>query len=354
MAATPADPQYYDSRGQLREHLAAQGRRMAMQARSAEELSTWSAAARAKFAGLLGLARMTPTPANARMTGSADCGDYSREHWLMETEPRVTMPFFLLRPKGLTCRAPAVICPHGHGGGGKAAVAGVADNPQIAEAISKYNYAYGVEFARAGLLAICPDARGFGRRQEPEVRARPLDGSCHLLQVMGAGLGMPVIGMWTFDLMRLLDHLLQRGDVLAERIGCAGFSGGGWQALSLAAVDTRIACAVVSGYFYGAAESLLEMPASCPCNVVPGLWEYFDMGDFGAMIAPRPLAIESGDQDKLNGSSGRENVYSQVRIASAAYAMLGAADRIRHDVFHGGHRWNGTSAVGWMKKWLTA
>jgi dienelactone hydrolase len=354
MTATPDDPQYYDSRGQLREHLAAQGRRMAMQAQSAEEWTAWSAAARARLAQLLGLARMTPAPANARMTDSVDCGGYSREHWLMETEPRVTMPFFLLRPKGLTGRAPAVICPHGHGGGGKAAVAGVADNPQIAEAIARYNYAYGVEFARAGLLAVCPDARGFGERQEPEVRARPLDGSCHLLGVMGAGLEMPVIGMWTFDLMRLLDHLLQREDVLPDRIGCAGFSGGGWQALSLTILDTRVACAVVSGYFYGVAESLLEMPGNCSCNVAPGLWEHFDMGDLGAMIAPRPLVIETGDQDKLNGINGLENVYPQVRIASAAYELLGAADRIRHDVFHGGHRWNGTLAVAWMKKWLTA
>jgi dienelactone hydrolase len=353
MAMKPAYQTYYDSRRQLHERLLACGRRMGVKARSAEEFAAWATAARAKYAELLGLAKMTPVPANARITASADCGDYVREHWLMETEPHVTMPFYLLRPKGAAGARPAVICPHGHGGGGKAAVAGVADIPEVAEAIGKFNYAYGVEFVRAGLLAFCPDVRGFGERQEPEVRAGPLDCSCHLLQVMGAPQGIPVMGMMTFDLMRLLDHMQKRPDVIPSRIGCAGLSGGGWQTLSLSALDRRVACAVVSGYFYGVAESLLELPGNCSCNVVPGMWEYFDMGDLGAMIAPRPLLVESGDRDDLNGKGGLDNVYPQVRIASAAYGLLGAGDRIYHDVFHGPHRWHGLLAVPWMKEWLT-
>lgn len=79
-----------------------------------------------------------------------------------------------------------------------------------------------------------------------------------------------------------------------ERLGCCGLSGGGMQTIWLTAMDDRIKCAVVSGYFYGYLDSLLKMPHNCGCNFVPDLWNHIDMGDLGALVCPRPLLIESG------------------------------------------------------------
>jgi hypothetical protein len=62
----------------------------------------------------------------------------------------------------------------------------------------------------------------------------------------------------------------------------------------LTALYYRIKAAVISGYFYGYKQSLLEMPDNCSCNYVPHLWEKVDMGDMGALIAPRTLLIETG------------------------------------------------------------
>ena len=60
----------------------------------------------------------------------------------------------------------------------------------------------------------------------------------------------------------------------------------------------------------------------------------------GALIAPRPLFIESGENDHLNGNVGRiQNVYSQVAIARNAYAALDAEKKLRHSVHEGGHEW---------------
>ena len=52
------------------------------------------------------------------------------------------------------------------------------------------------------------------------------------------------------------------------------------------ALDDRVKCAVVSGYFYGYKQSLLEQHQNCSCNYVPRLYEHVDMGDVGALIAP--------------------------------------------------------------------
>ena len=343
---------YYDARTHFRKHFNAHGRQMGLQAQSPAELKGWTDRARRKLVQILGLERMEAVNPRARMTERVDCGDHIREHWLMQTQARIVMPFYLLAPKDQAGPLPAVLCPHGHGGGGKAAVAGVHAHADVTEAISHYNYDYGVQFARAGFRVFCPDARGFGERQEKEARTGVTLSSCHYLQLMGAPLGIPVIGMWVFDLMRLADYVLSRKDVVPNRLGCAGLSGGGYQTLFLSAIDRRVTCAVVSGYFYGVRDSLLEMPGNCDCNVVPRLWQDFDMGDIGALIAPRPLLIETGDQDPLNGANGVKNVSSQLRITGKAYRLLGARNHLIHDVFAGQHRWNGVEAIPWMQRGL--
>jgi hypothetical protein len=117
-------------------------------------------------------------------------------------------------------------------------------------------------------------------------------------------------------------------------------------------LDERVRAAVVSGYFYGVKESLLEMAGNCDCNIVPSLWLYADMGDLGGLIAPRGLFIETGDADPLNGRSGLDNVYPQVELSRRAFAGLGADGQMDHHVFQGPHRWDGTRAIPWLEEQL--
>jgi len=169
---------------------------------------------------------------------------------------------------------------------------------------------------------------------------------------MAYPLGQTVTGMWTWDLHRLIDYIQSRDDCRADRVGCAGLSGGGLQTLWAAALDTRIRCAVISGYMYGHKESLLDMYAACSCNYVPHLYEYVDMGDVAALIAPRPLLVETGTKDALNGRSGLANVRAQMRTIQKAYRLLDAKEKLKHDVFEGEHQWHGLEAGPWMKRCL--
>jgi dienelactone hydrolase len=352
----PESTHYFTSMPYLMERFARFGRRLGFRAGAPEEARAWQHELRARVRELLGLNTMLSCPLNPRVTERESGPGYVRERVELQTEPGVTMPLYVLLPEKLTPGQPrpAILAPHGHGSGGKLSPAGREDLPAIRPQIELYNYAYGVQFAQAGWIAFCPDARGFGERRESTAQGEEglLSSSCHQISHMAEPLGQTVTGMFTWDLMRLLDYVAERPECDPNRIGCAGLSGGGLQTLYLSALDERVRCAVVSGYFYGVKDSLLVLSGNCACNFVPHLWEYADMGDLGALIAPRPLLIETGDQDPLNGERGVPNTTEQVAITRQAYRVLGAEDRLAHDIFEGGHRWHGTVAMEWLRRWL--
>lgn len=352
----PATATFYTTLDSMLARYDATARRMALRAQTAPELEAWRQDLRAQLCQAIGLDTAGRAPLSPRVTERVPLDGHVRERVELVTEPGVVMPLYVLLPAGLQPgeARPAVIAPHGHGGGGKVATTGQRDIPAVAAAIEQYNYDYGVQLARRGFVVFCPDARGFGERREParQAEADLLGKSCDLLNHMAIPLGRTVTGMWTWDNMRLIDYIETRPECDPQRIGCAGLSGGGLQTLFLTALDERVRAAVISGYFYGYKDSLLRLNANCSCNYVPGLWQLADMGDIGALIAPRPLLIETGDVDHLNGERGAANAEEQVAIARQAYRLLGAGERLEHDIFAGGHRWHGVRALPFLAEKL--
>jgi dienelactone hydrolase len=352
MADTPA----YTVEERLAERFDLLGRQMGLRADTTQVLRAWQTAVRARLRTLTGIDTMQGCPLEPELGASEQCDGFTRQHVSIAVEPGLRMPMYVLIPDGLQPgeRRAAVIAPHGHGGGGKESVAGVRRDPKIADMLDHYHYDYGVQFARAGFIAFCPDGRGFGERRERTMLPDNdvLGGSCRVINNMAIPLGQTLTGMWIWDLMRLVDYIETRPDCDPRRIGCAGLSGGGLQTLWLSALDERIRCAGVSGYFYGYKESLLHLNTNCSCNYVPGLWSLVDIGDIGALIAGRPLIVESGSRDPLNGAPGLENVAGQLAITRKAYAVLGAEDHLAHTVFEGEHRWHGADIIPWLQRWL--
>jgi dienelactone hydrolase len=335
-----------------------ESRGMRLRAQDAAELAAWRSELRARLRAIIGIDTMRACPLDPQIDAPEQCDGYVQTRVVIAVEPDVRMPLYVLTPDDLRPeqRRPVVLAPHGHASAGKAAVVGRADAPELVRTIAQHNYAYGVQLVRAGYIVLCPDARGFGERREPVVMADGdlLGSSCQVLNNMALPLGQTVTGMWTWDLMRLLDYVATRADCDATRIGCVGLSGGGAQTLWLAALDERVRCAVVSGYFYGYKDSLLRLSTNCSCNYVPGLWQLADMGDIGALLAPRPLLVETGRDDGLNGERGVLNVTEQLDITRQAYALLGVEDRLAHTVFEGGHRWDGAAVLPWLARWLSS
>ena len=338
---------------------------------TAQEWMDWRDDLRARLWSLLGLDRMETCPLTPKLVersrvriaemGGVDghdvpdgfdssdnpgaYGDITRDKMLIQVEPNVWMPCYVLIPDhprtGDTGKALCWICPHGHQGGGKYSVAGVRGIPAINDAIQRFNYDYGLQLALRGYVTLCPDARGFGERRDRRLQRDDersfLRGTCAQLAHMAEPLGLTVAGMLTWDLMRLVDYAAEHGEWDMASLGCFGFSGGGMQTLWLAALDDRVRRAFISGYMYGVRDSLLTMNGNCSCNYVPGLWNLVDMGDIGSLIAPRPLVVQSCIEDHLNGARGIVNADEQVAIIRNAYHVLGEDAQLIHLHAEGGH-----------------
>lgn len=354
-------PHFYTTTEHFARRFDKVGRQLAFRGKTRPEAVAWQHKLRAKLIQILGVDTMQmPRRLRPELHGREDCGNYWREDWTIFTEPDVQATFYLLVPKDLRPgeRRPAILCPHGHASGGRFSPAGRTDIEIIRKQVEVYNYDYAVQLVKRGFITLAPDARGFGQRREQEMQNDKLNpdlfviNSCHLLALMGHPQGQTVAGMWAWDLMRLVDYLQTRPEVDPERIGSAGLSGGGLQTLYFAALDQRVKVAVISGYFYGVKESLIRLAQNCDCNNVPNLWKHADMGDIGGLIAPRPLLIETGDKDPLNGASGLVNVNSQVAFTRKVYRALGEGRELVHHVFPGEHRWCGERAIPWLEEKL--
>lgn len=337
---------YYDCMSAMARRFKQKGRQNAFCGDTIEAWQAWQADTQKQLYELLGLPLMIPCSPSPVM-GDVVLLDHGirREYLRIQVEPGVWMPMYLLIPETADDQTRVFICPPGHNSAGKLSVAGCEDNPLVAEVIRHYHCDYGMQLARMGYVAVCPDCRGFGERREMSRQGDAPElfrgGSCAELAHMAEPLGLTVAGMFTWDLMRLIDYLTERNEWNSETISCAGFSGGGMQTMWLAALDPRVSLAVISGYMYGYCESLLERSHNCACNYVPGLWQRMDMGDIASLIAPRPFIVQSCRDDVHNGRRGLVNVLEQIETIAGAYQMNDRSERFYHEICDGGHCWHG-------------
>ncbi|MBE5960441.1 MAG: alpha/beta fold hydrolase [Lachnospiraceae bacterium] len=342
---------YYTSLASMQRKFDKYARKNGFAADSINEFEEWKQETRKRLTDLFGMDKFEACDLSAEYQGDCMMEDgIRRESYLLEVEEGVFMPFYILYPNdgkqryvkdGENVKPACALALHGHCGGGKESIAGRREILAIADAIDKFQYDYGLKLARSGYITICPDARGYGGRREKALQkdeeSAYLNGACFQLSHMAEPLGMTVMGMLTFDLMRLIDYIEQRGDFDMKKLLCVGFSGGGMQTLMLAAMDDRVKECVISGYMYGYKDSLLTLNGNCNCNYVPHLWEHVDMGDIGALIAPRKAVIQSCRDDHLNGPRGLVNASEQVEIMRKAYSLFDKEENLIHDIREGGH-----------------
>ena len=128
-----------------------------------------------------------------------------------------------------------------------------------------------------------------------------------------------------------------------------GLSYGGTATLFLAACDDRVCAAVVSGYF-NEWQECHRMPWNlCGSQVLPGMLGEIEHAGLGALIAPRPLLVETGTEDPIFPVAAARREFARL---AAVYDALGVPERVEHDVFEGGHQWHGERAYDFLAHWL--
>jgi cephalosporin-C deacetylase-like acetyl esterase len=284
---------------------------------------------------------------NPQQIDEGDEGDHLRQKWVMQTEADFWMPFYLLIPKTLDTPRPAVISLHGHGPG-KSRNVGMDDTEAEHEIIARNKENFGLQAVREGYIALCPDVRAFGECTDEDHIDGQFNISCRSSAGRSIMLGRTLLGERVWDVMRAVDFLTTHPNVDASRIACMGHSGGGTVTLFAVALEPRIQVAVVNAAFCAWGQSIYGT-GHCPCNYVPDLLRYADCADLAALIAPRPLLINTGTDDPIFPLDG---VYAAFMTTSAAYAQLGHSEQCELYVGDEAHRFYPERTWSFLQGWL--
>jgi cephalosporin-C deacetylase-like acetyl esterase len=275
------------------------------------------------------------TPLNAQRTGTLVREGYRIEKVLFESRPRNYVTANVYVPASGQARFPALLCPVGHWGAGKAAE----DYQRFA--------AY---CARRGFVVLCYDSPGQGERIQTfdSLIRRPSvhPGTSEYFVTTEHG----YLGSYAFlaensfaryllwDGIRALDYLEQRGDVDTTRIACTGASGGGTQTRELAALDERIRITIPVAYG-GCAADLIYAPG-------------VDDADVDALIAPRPLLLVAASGDGTEGNERKRRGFTQL---ATIYETVGARNAIDFVVAESPHGYTAPmypTVYRWLAKWF--
>ena len=186
----------------------------------------------------------------------------------------------------------------------------------------------------------------------------------------------------SYDLLRLVDYLVTRPDVNADRIGMGGISMGGIETYMAAAVDPRIKVVVVgiaaqsfkwildNNQWQGRAGTISDAHKKAAKDlgdsdlnttnikavwekILPGVTGEFDCPSLLRLIAPRPLLLLSKDKDPNNPYGGAQLAFM---AATDAYKQKNAAGNLNIVVQPNlGHVFNAEDnwlSVEWFYRWL--
>lgn len=269
----------------------------------------------------------------AEVVHSVDKGTHTLQKIRYNVEENERIEAYLLLPKKLETKNPAIIAAHQHGDEfyiGKSEVAGLSKNAM---------YHYGLELCLRGYVVLCPDHLGFeNRRPEEFIRKENnhLDGSNYEQFLFTTRLlkGSTLQAKYISDLCRGIDALESLEYVDKERIGAIGHSLGGQETLWLTWYDPRIKVAVSSCGF-----SLLNAIIRDGINHNRAMYSFGflkagDMDDLVADLAPRPFMMTNGAEDPIFPVDG---VRAIAEKAQRSYALRGSASNFKSLIFPGPH-----------------
>ena len=274
------------------------------------------------------------TPLHPRITGSIKMQGFHIEKLIFESVPGVHVSALLYVPddnnESNRLRRPAILVPAGHAPDGKA-----------------HYQALCQRLVQRGYVVLAWDPVGQGERSQfwdSKSQKSRYNLICAEHAVLGnlaylAGTNLARWEIW--DGLRAFDYLLTRAEVDPDRISITGTSGGGFQAMHIAALEPRIKVAAISCYITALPmrihNRIFKDPDSDPEQDLYGvISEGVDHAGLLLLMYPRPIFVAAAVLDFFP-IEGTEKTFHEVE---AIYSRFGHADRISMIEGYHGHEYS--------------
>jgi len=287
-----------------------------------------------KLLTMLGGLPTPRTPLHPHVTGRIAMDGFHIEKLIFESLPGVYVTALLYVPDdpngGEHSKHPAVLVPAGHAENGKA-----------------HYQALCQRLVQRGYVVISWDPVGQGERSQfwdAKAGKSRYNRICAEHAVVGnlAYLAATSLARWEiWDGLRAFDYLLTRPEVDPERINISGTSGGGFQAMHIAALEPRIRAAAVSCYITSLPmrihNRIFKDPDSDPEQDLYGMISNgVDHAGLLLLVYPRPVFVAAATLDFFP-IEGTHKTFQEV---SRLYSRFGHADRIAMAEGYHGHQYS--------------
>ncbi len=150
-----------------------------------------------------------------------------------------------------------------------------------------------------------------------------------------------------------LNILSARKDVITEKIGCGGLSGGGMRTAFAGGLDSRIKCAVCVGFMTTWKDFCLNKSYTHTWMVyVPILPNELDFPEILGLRVPLPTLVLNDTDDELYTVPGMK---AAEKILEEVYGKAGAADKFKCSYYPGPHKFDAdmqAEAFNWFDRWM--
>jgi len=265
-------------------------------ASSWNDLDSWENRANVIKKGIIEGMRLDEMPKiegnfHPRITNSRVFDGYIIENIVIESFPGFYITGNIYRPTESEGKLAAVLSPHGH---------------MKDKRLTDYMQYRCAVLARMGTVVFAYDMVGHGDSKQVDEHRTP---HAMLLQ--------------TWNSKRVLEYLLSRPDVDADRIGMTGGSGGGTQTFIMTAIDDRIKvsvpCVQVSAHFFGGCVCESGMP------IHKSKEHQTNNVEIAALCAPRPMLLISNGNDWTSNTPKVEYPYIE-----KVYAIYNAEHKVEN------------------------
>ena len=309
------------------------------------DFSVWQKEARKKLIELLKMPSEKCDDAFT-ITEEKQCDGYKSIRFEFQSEPGYFVTAAFLMPDNMTGKLPAVICLQGHSTGMHISLGEPKYERDVKSIAGGRDFA--VRAVKEGVLSFAIEQRYMGGAGlTPDGKPACIENNESMAALL---MGRTAIGERVWDITRLIDVIFEHFSeyVDTKKIVCLGNSGGGTATFYASCIDDRIAVSVPSCALCTYEDSIMAMD-HCPCNFIPDIRKYFNMGDIGCLIAPKKLVAVCGVEDTIFPLPGVEKSYE---IIKNAYKTIGKEEWCCLIKGDGGHQFYPDDAWPIIHKYL--